>query len=57
MIVIILGLIGAGIGGMTASRRKGNRKDIAQYTIGYAIAFMLAGLILTVLVDRLFLAG
>lgn len=57
MIVIILGLIGAIIGGTTASRRQGNRKDIAQYTVGYGIAFMLVGLVLTVLVDRLFLAG
>lgn len=57
MIVIILGLIGAVIGGQTARRRQGNRKDIAQYAAGYGIAFMLVGMIVTVLVDRLFLAG
>ncbi|WP_299876039.1 apolipoprotein acyltransferase [uncultured Sulfitobacter sp.] len=57
MIVIIMGLIGAVIGGQTARKRQGNRKDIAQYAAGYGIAFMLAGLIITVLVDRLFLAG
>jgi uncharacterized membrane protein YeaQ/YmgE (transglycosylase-associated protein family) len=57
MIVIVLGLIGAVIGGLTARRRKGNRKDIAQYAAGYGIAFMMLGMVITVLVDRLFLAG
>ena len=57
MIVIVMGLIGAIIGGRTASRRQGNRKDIAQYAAGYGIAFMLLGLIITVMIDRMFLAG
>ena len=57
MIVIVMGLIGAFLGGTTARKRQGNRKDIAQYATGYGIAFMLVGLVITVMVDRMFLAG
>lgn len=53
MIVIVLGILGALSGGFTAHRRKGNRKDIAQYAAGYAMAFMIVGMFLTVLVDRM----
>ncbi len=56
MIVIFLGVLGALIGGFTARKRKGNRKDIAQYAAGYAMAFMIVGLVVTVLIDRWFLA-
>ncbi|UOA27033.1 apolipoprotein acyltransferase [Pseudosulfitobacter sp. DSM 107133] len=52
MIVIATALIGAITGGLTARRRKGNRLDIAQYAAGYAIAFALVGLVVTVLIDR-----
>jgi hypothetical protein len=52
MIVIFAMLAGAVIGGMTAARRQGNRKDIAQYAAGYAMAFMVVGMILTVVIDR-----
>ena len=57
MIVIILGVMGAVVGGFTARKRRGNRKDIAQYAAGFAIAFMIVGMILTVLVDRLVFAA
>ena len=53
MIVILMGLAGAVWGGLTARRRQGNRKDIAQYAAGYAMAFMIVGMILAVLVDRM----
>ncbi|MEH6644887.1 apolipoprotein acyltransferase [Sulfitobacter sp.] len=53
MIVIGLAIIGALIGGMTARKRRGNRKDIAQYAIGYAMAFIIIGMFLTVIIDRL----
>ena len=52
MIVIVLGLIGAIIGGMTAKKRKGAVADIAQYASGYGIAFALLGLILTLILDK-----
>ena len=54
MIYIILGIIGALIGGVTAKRRKGAPADIAQYAVVYFIAFALVGLLLTVLLDRFF---
>lgn len=57
MIVIVLGVLGALIGGFTARRRRGNRKDIAQYAAGYAMAFMIVGMVLTVIVDRMLVAG
>ncbi|WP_299674889.1 apolipoprotein acyltransferase [uncultured Roseobacter sp.] len=53
MIVIAAALLGALIGGMTAVRRKGNKKDIAQYAAGYAMAFTIVGMILTVVIHRM----
>ena len=53
MIVIILGILGAFLGGRTAQKRGGNRKDIAQYAVGYAMAFVVVGMILTVILDRM----
>ncbi len=55
MIVILGALLGAIIGGITAYRRKGNRLDIAQYAAGYAMAFVVVGMILTVILDRMLL--
>ncbi len=52
MIIIGAMLLGAVIGGVTAKRRGGNRLDIAQYAVGYAIAFTLVGVLATILVDR-----
>ncbi len=57
MIVIILAVIGATIGGLTARRRGGNRKDIAQYAVGYMMAFIIVGMLLTVLIDRMLSGG
>jgi hypothetical protein len=53
MIVIGLAIIGALIGGFTARKRRGNRKDIAQYAAGYGMAFLILGMFLTVIIDRL----
>lgn len=52
MIVIVLAILGAVIGGLTARKRNGNRKDIAQYAAGYAMAFIIVGMVLTVILDR-----
>lgn len=53
MIVIAGVLIGAIIGGLTAKRRKGDLADIAQFVVVYAIAFGLAGLIATIMIEKL----
>ncbi|MGD9294387.1 MAG: apolipoprotein acyltransferase [Roseobacter sp.] len=55
MIVILGALLGAIVGGITAYRRQGNRLDIAQYAAGYAMAFTVVGMILTVILDRMLL--
>ena len=52
MIALGLALIGAIIGGLTARKRGGNRKDIAHYAAGYGMAFLIVGMIATVLLDR-----
>ncbi len=52
MIIIFAALAGAVIGGITARRRKGNGLDIAQYAAGYALAFVVVGMIVTVIIDR-----
>ena len=57
MIVIVLAIAGAVIGGLTARKRGGNRKDIAQYAAGYGIAFLIVGLLITVLIDRMLSGG
>lgn len=53
MIVLASGLFGAVLGFVTAKKRDGNRLDMAQYAAGYAIAFMILGLFLTLLLERL----
>ncbi|MCL6283028.1 apolipoprotein acyltransferase [Ruegeria sp. 2012CJ41-6] len=52
MIVIVLALIGAFLGGRTAAKRNGSKADVAQYAVGYGIAFAILGLILTIALDR-----
>lgn len=53
MIVIAFALIGALLGANAARKRGGNRKDIAQHVAGYCMAFVICGMILTVVVDRI----
>ena len=53
MIVIVAALIGAIFGGITAKRRDGNKLDIAQYATGFGMAFVVVGLIATVVLERI----
>ncbi|MDC1481176.1 MAG: apolipoprotein acyltransferase [Ascidiaceihabitans sp.] len=53
MIVIVAALIGAIFGGITAKRRGGNKLDIAQYATGFGMAFVVVGLIATVVLERI----
>lgn len=52
MIVLVAACVGALFGGFQAKRREGNRMDIAQYAVGYGIAFALVGLLITVILLR-----
>lgn len=52
--IVLAGLIlGAALGAWRARQREGNAFDVAQWAAVYAIAFALAGLILTIVIDRL----
>jgi cytochrome c biogenesis protein CcdA len=52
--LVLAGLVlGVLIGATTAGKRGGNKLDMAQYAAGYAIAFMLIGLFLTIFAERL----
>ncbi|MDH3264391.1 MAG: hypothetical protein OEM24_10365 [Paracoccaceae bacterium] len=53
MIVIVAFLLGVLWGGFLARRRQGSRLDIAQYAVAFGIAFAIAGLILTVIIERM----
>ena len=46
-------VIGAIVGAATALRRGGRKLDALQYAAGFAIAFGLVGLALSVLLDRI----
>lgn len=52
MIVIAGAVIGIILGALTARKRGGNRLDMAQYAAGFAMAFVVVGMIATVLIDR-----
>lgn len=53
MIVIAAIVIGALTGGLKARRRGGKPLDILQYAAVHAIAFGLAGLFVTIVIDRM----
>ncbi|WP_425070606.1 apolipoprotein acyltransferase [Sagittula sp. S175] len=53
MIVIFAALFGAILGGVRASRRKGNKLDIAQYAAVHGIAFGVVGVFLTIFVEKM----
>lgn len=53
MIVIAGAILGAGYGAWLANKRKGSKADMAQYGAGFAIAFALLGLFLTIFVERM----
>ncbi len=53
MIVLGAAIFGILLGVMTARSRKGNKKDMAQYGAGFGLFFVILGVILTIIVDRL----
>lgn len=52
MIVLVGAVLGAIWGGMSAKRRRGNRLDIVQYAVVYAIIGALLGLIGTIAIEK-----
>ncbi len=52
MIVIAAAIIGIVVGVITARKRGGNKLDMAQYGAGFALAFIIVGMIATVVIDR-----
>ncbi|MFN3724082.1 MAG: hypothetical protein ACK4VZ_13650 [Paracoccaceae bacterium] len=51
--IVLAGLVlGVVIGAYTAQKRGGNKRDMAQYAAGFAIAFMLLGLFATIFLER-----
>lgn len=52
MIILIAAILGAGLGALRARRRKGNLADILQYAAVHALAFAIAGLFATLIIDR-----
>lgn len=52
--IVLAGLVfGALTGASLARKRGGNRLDMAQYAAGFAIAFALVGLFVTIFVERM----
>ena len=52
MIVIVAIVLGAILGDLRARRARGNGKDRLQYAAVHAIAFAIAALFVTILLDR-----
>ena len=53
MIILAFAVLGILLGITTARKRKGNRLDMAQYAAGYAIAFMLLGVVASIVIERI----
>ncbi len=53
MIILAFAIIGVILGVSTARKRKGNRLDMAQYGAGYGIAFLLLGVLVSIVIERI----
>ncbi|MBU3030040.1 hypothetical protein [Paracoccus marinaquae] len=53
MIVIATIVLGALVGWRRAAQLGGNGRDRAQYAAGYALAFAVLGLFVTIVIDRM----
>ena len=53
MIILASAVFGILLGIANARKRKGNRLDMAQYAAGYGIAFLLLGVVLTIIIERI----
>lgn len=53
MIILAFAVLGIFLGITNARKRKGNRLDMAQYAAGYGIAFVLLGILVTIIIERI----
>jgi hypothetical protein len=53
MIILAAAVFGAAYGALVAKRRSGGRADMVQYGVGFAIAFGLLGLFVTIFLERM----
>ncbi|SMX22433.1 hypothetical protein [Boseongicola aestuarii] len=53
MIILAFAALGIFLGITNARKRKGNRLDMAQYAAGYGIAFVLLGILVTIIIERI----
>ncbi|MGI1663213.1 hypothetical protein ACRDNQ_13310 [Palleronia sp. KMU-117] len=52
--IVLAGFLGGALyGALLARKREGTRLDMAQYAAGFAIAFGLLGLFLTIFLERM----
>jgi len=51
MIAYALGILGIVMGVMTAKKRGGNRMDMAQYGVGFGIAFFLVSYLILLIIN------
>lgn len=55
MIAIVIGILGVIVGMLTARKRGGNRKDMAQFGFGYGAAFFLLSYLVLLILNAIFL--
>ncbi len=53
MIVVASAILGALFGAMTAKKRGGAGKDVAQYSATYALIFLIIGVFISVVLSRM----
>ena len=53
MIILAAAFLGAVYGVFLARKRQGNKFDMMQYGAGFALAFTILGLIVTIVINRL----
>lgn len=52
MIILAFAIFGVFLGISKARKRKGNRLDMAQYGTGFGIAFLLLGIFVSIVIER-----
>lgn len=53
MIIFAFAVLGILLGVSNARKRNGNRLDMAQYAAGYGIAFLLLGVLVSIIIERI----